>query len=132
MQPKTSETQMYSTDLAPFDYSTNTRAPAQFSSYSEPDEMLAPMPAAAPVRPETLVDPTFVPGYLYTQIGKVVRVEFLIGNTVTDRVGKLIEVGASYILLQDFSGASTTMCDLFSIKFVTIVNVTTGDAVLIP
>lgn len=70
--------------------------------------------------PETLSNPIYVPGYLERQIGKIMRVEFLIGNTITDRVGRLVEVGASYIVLRTFEN-SRMLCDLYSIKFATIV-----------
>lgn len=61
-------------------------------------------------------------GFLRMQIGKLMRVEFLIGNQNTNKVGKLIEVGASYILLQSVDTYSTVMCDLNSVRFVTIVD----------
>lgn len=70
--------------------------------------------------PETLESTLFIPGYLNTQIGKYMRVEFLIGNGLTDRNGKLVKVGASYIILQAQNG-DLVVCDLFSIKFVTII-----------
>jgi hypothetical protein len=82
--------------------------------------------AADNAMPETLRDTTYVPGFLRSQIGKTVRVEFYVGNAMTDRVGVLVEVGASYILLREFSGAATIMCDLFAIKFVTIVDANSG------
>ncbi len=76
--------------------------------------------------PVTLESSLFTPGFLRTQIGKLMRVEFLIGtNGLTDRTGTLIAVGASYILLRlvagDINGGNTMMCDIYSIKFVTIV-----------
>ncbi len=92
----------------------------------------APDAYAAEPMPETLMSTTYVPGFLRTQIGKIVRVEFFVGNQMTDRVGTLLEVGASYILLQDLSGAADIMCDLFAIKFVTIINDETGNTVIIP
>ncbi len=70
--------------------------------------------------PETLESTLFIPGYLNTQIGKYMRIEFLIGNGLTDRNGKLVKVGASYIILQAQNG-DLIVCDLFSIKFVTII-----------
>lgn len=93
---------------------------------SDPD-MMAQM-----AMPETLMSATYVPGFLRTQIGKPIRVEFYIGTQMTDRVGKLVEVGASYILLEEFSGNATIMCDLFSIKFVTIVNTDDQNMMFIP
>jgi hypothetical protein len=65
-------------------------------------------------------NPAFVPGFLRTQIGRKVRVEFLIGTgTTTDRIGTLVGVGASYILIRLEETDDILMADLYSIKFVT-------------
>lgn len=72
--------------------------------------------------PETITNPIYTPSFLRTQIGKIMRIEFLIGDNVTDRVGRLVAVGASYILLQAIDPGSTIMCDIYSIKFATIVD----------
>lgn len=72
--------------------------------------------------PATLQSPLYTPGFLKTQIGKRMRVEFLIGtNLLTDRTGTLRGVGASYILLQPIDSDDIEMCDIYSIKFVTII-----------
>lgn len=76
--------------------------------------------------PVTLESTLFTPGFLRTQIGKIMRVEFLIGtNGMTDRTGMLIGVGASYILLRlltgEIDGGNIMMCDIYSIKFATII-----------
>lgn len=61
----------------------------------------------------------YIQAYLQGQVGKFVRIEFLIGtNITTDRSGVLSEVGINYIVLTDASGAKV-MCDLYAIKFVT-------------
>ena len=71
--------------------------------------------------PETLTNPIYTPAFLREQIGKLMRVEFLIGtNNITDRIGILADVGASYILLRSFENDSLIYCDLYSIKFITI------------
>ena len=71
--------------------------------------------------PEVLTNPIYTPRFLRTQIGKLMRVEFLIGtNNMTDRVGFLEEVGASYILLRSFEGDTMIYADLYAIKFITI------------
>lgn len=70
----------------------------------------------------TLVNPFYASGYLRTQVGKTVRVEFTAGQGTCDRVGTLMGVGADYILLKDFTDPATILCDLFSAKFVTIVD----------
>lgn len=71
--------------------------------------------------PESLRSTNFTPGFLREHIGKLVRVEFLIGtNGLTDRTGILVEVGASYIVLQSVQDSNLLYCDIYSIKFVTI------------
>ena len=50
------------------------------------------------------------------------RVEFLIGtNNLTDRTGILEDVGVSYILLRSIESRNLLYCDIYSIKFVSIV-----------
>lgn len=72
--------------------------------------------------PATVESTLFTPGFLRTQIGRRVRVEFLIGtNNLTDRTGTLVGVGASYILLTPIDSDDLMMCDIYSIKFVTII-----------
>lgn len=71
--------------------------------------------------PEVLTNNIYTPAFLREQIGKLVRVEFLIGtNNLTDRVGILEDVGASYILLRAIESGVLTYADIYSIKFVTI------------
>lgn len=73
--------------------------------------------------PEILTNNIYTPAFLRTQIGKLMRVEFLIGtNNLTDRVGVLEEVGASYILLRSVESNLTTFADIYAIKFITISN----------
>lgn len=62
----------------------------------------------------------YLNGLLRTQIGRRVRVEFLIGtNTFTDKSGVLIGVGANYILLRETSSDDIIACDFYNIKFIT-------------
>lgn len=71
--------------------------------------------------PEILTNPIYTPAFLREQIGKLMRVEFLIGtNNMTDRIGILEDVGASYILLRSFENDSLVYCDIYAIKFITI------------
>lgn len=71
--------------------------------------------------PEILTNPIYTPGFLRTQIGKLMRIEFLIGtNNMVDRIGFLEDVGASYILLRSFEGDSMIYADIYAIKFITI------------
>lgn len=85
-----------------------------------------PMPEAPVLGPgpETWENPLYTPGFLRTQIGKFMRVEFLIGTSLlNDRTGKLVEVGVSYIILEAIDGVTRTVCDIYSIKFVTLLDV---------
>lgn len=73
--------------------------------------------------PEILTNNIYTPAFLRQQIGKLVRVEFLIGtNNLVDRIGILQDVGASYILLRSLESNTTVYADIYSIKFVTISN----------
>ena len=61
------------------------------------------------------------PAFLRQYIGRLVRVEFLIGtNFLEDRIGILLEVGNSYIVLRSIQDGNLIYCDIYSIKFVTI------------
>ena len=71
--------------------------------------------------PETLTNSIYTPAFLREQIGKLMRIEFLIGtNNMVDRIGILDQVGASYIVLRSLESDSLVYCDIYSIKFITI------------
>lgn len=71
--------------------------------------------------PEVLTNSIYTPAFLREHIGKLMRVEFLIGtNSLEDRTGILVDVGASYIVLKSIQGGNLLYCDIYSIKFVTI------------
>lgn len=71
--------------------------------------------------PEILTNNIYTPAFLREQIGKLMRVEFLIGtNNLTDRIGILEDVGASYILLRSVESDNIIYCDIYAIKFITI------------
>ena len=73
--------------------------------------------------PEMLTNNIYTPAFLRENIGKLMRVEFLIGtNNLVDRTGILVDVGASYILLRALESDVITYCDIYSIKFITISN----------
>lgn len=76
-----------------------------------------------PNSPEILTNNIYTPAFLRENIGKLMRVEFLIGtDTLVDRTGILVDVGASYILLRALESDVITYCDIYSIKFITISN----------
>jgi hypothetical protein len=63
----------------------------------------------------------YTQGFLRSQIGQNVRVEFLIGiSSLMDRRGTLLEVGIDYIILREEQTDDLLYCDIYSIKFVTI------------
>ena len=63
----------------------------------------------------------YIPNYLASNIGKNVRAEFIIGTTqYVDKTGLLVEVGINYFVLRDVNSRTDTMCDLYSVKFVTV------------
>lgn len=81
------------------------------------------LPAIPPSEqpPVTVQSTMYTPGFLRTQIGKRMRIEFLIGtSSFTDRTGTLLAVGASYILIRPVGSDDTMLCDIYSIKFITI------------
>lgn len=72
-------------------------------------------------QPETLTNTAYTPAFLKKYIGRLVRIEFLIGSGyLEDRTGILLEVGASYVLLRSVQDRNLLYCDIYSIKFVTI------------
>lgn len=70
--------------------------------------------------PPTVADISYMPGYLMSNIGKNVRAEFYINNFSLDKAGKLVSVGANYFVLEDINSRTNIMCDLYSVRFVTI------------
>jgi hypothetical protein len=82
----------------------------------------APMLPLDMQMPSTVSSTYYTAGFLKQFLGRNMRVEFLIGSTgaLVDRVGVLVEVGASYIVLQPYLTDDLLMCDLYSIKFVNI------------
>ena len=89
-----------------------------------PQTMQMPVTGAAPVDFDMLpttpvLDIEYTQGYLKTQIGKRVKVEFLIGtNMLIDREGTLVDVGISYIIINEVETDDLLLCDIYSIKFV--------------
>jgi len=66
-------------------------------------------------------NPLYNQGWLMTQIGKYIKIEFLIGsNMYIDREGTLQEVGISYVVIKESGTNDILMCDIYSIKFVRV------------
>lgn len=94
---------------------------------SVPMTPLTPMQPSVPLAPITQQGPPpstergYIPYFLASNIGKNVRAEFIIGTTqYADKTGMLTEVGINYFVLRDVNSRTDVMCDLYSVKFVTI------------
>ncbi|MCJ7688945.1 MAG: hypothetical protein MUO60_06465, partial [Clostridiaceae bacterium] len=71
--------------------------------------------------PPIINNPLYNQGWLTTEIGKYVKIEFLIGtNMWIDREGILKEVGISYVVIKETGSNDIIMCDIYSIKFVRV------------
>ncbi len=81
---------------------------------------LAPITPTTEPQAMTLQSTEYLNGYLRTQIGKMVRIEFLIGTgTLLDRTGTLLSVGANFLTIRQVQTDDIVACDFFSIKFIT-------------
>ncbi|MCD8025989.1 MAG: hypothetical protein LUF33_03395 [Clostridiales bacterium] len=69
-----------------------------------------------PVTPESI---QYLNGFIRTQIGRRVSIDFLVGsNTIVTKSGYLLGVAANYILLNELDTNDLTTCDFFNIKFI--------------
>ncbi len=106
---------------------STTTSPAQQMNPAMPMSPITPMQQSTPIAPITQQGPPpstergYIPYYLASNIGKNVRAEFIIGTTqYVDKVGLLTEVGINYFVLRDVNSRTDIMCDLYSVKFVTV------------
>ena len=110
--------------MAPQAFPIQQQMGAQQMPSMQTETMQMPLTGAAPVDfdmlPSTpVLDIEYTQGYLKTQIGKRVKVEFLIGtNMLIDREGTLVDVGISYIIINEVETDDLLLCDIYSIKFV--------------
>lgn len=71
------------------------------------------------VRDSVLTTTDFTQGFLQTQIGRHVKIEFVIGtNMLIDREGDLVKVGTDYVIIQETETDDYLLCDIYSIKFI--------------
>lgn len=71
------------------------------------------------VRESVLTTTDFTQGFLQTQIGRHVKIEFVIGtNMLVDREGDLVKVGTDYVIIQETETDDYLLCDIYSIKFI--------------
>ena len=72
--------------------------------------------------PPPVTDRGYIPNYLARNKGKFVNAEFIVGsNQFVDKSGVIKEVGINYFVLYDPNSRTDTMCDLYSVKFVSMV-----------
>ena len=84
-------------------------------------QMPVTQPAAA-LLPQNLSDGSFMPGYLRNHIGKLIRVESLIGGSLERRTGTLMQVGADFIVIKLCETCASLVCEAGSIKYITIIH----------
>lgn len=69
-----------------------------------------------PVTSESL---QFLNGFIRTQIGRRVTIDFLVGsNMIETKSGYLLGVASNYILLNELESNNITACDYYNIKFI--------------
>ena len=62
----------------------------------------------------------YLNGFMRTQVGRRIEVDFLIGSDdLVTKTGFLLGVGANYILINELGTSNLTSCDFYNIKFVT-------------
>lgn len=95
----------------------NVPAPVQQGGVPDASlEPITPETQPAPISAESL---QYMNGFLRTQIGRAVQVEFLVGtNNMVTRSGILLGVGANYILLNETETDDILACDFYNIKFI--------------
>jgi len=70
---------------------------------------------------EKLTNTAYIPAFLSKHIGKLMRVEFFMGYQLVTKIGILMTVGDSFIVLRSQNNR-TLLCDAKSIKFITIIH----------
>lgn len=69
--------------------------------------------------PVTAESIQYMNGFIRTQIGRRVQIEFLIGNSeLIEKDGFLLGVGTNYILINEIGTNDITVCDFYNIKFI--------------
>lgn len=92
------------------------------SVMGEEESYCPPLAPSATDLPKTAESSNDVTGYLKNYLGKKIKAQFIIGTggTLVDRTGILIDVGASFFVIQPEGSDNMMICDLNSMRFVTI------------
>lgn len=96
---------------------TNTNQTAV--STSTPEELMPIMPynQQFPVTGESI---EYLNGFLRTQLGRRVKLEFIVGaSNLESRDGILLAIGANFILINPENSNDLMTCDFYNLKFVT-------------
>lgn len=72
--------------------------------------------------PRILNSPVFSGGYLRQNIGKLLKVESLIGNMLDTRIGILLDVGADFIAIKINKSCCSLIIPTMAIKYITIIH----------
>lgn len=100
---------------------TNQTAPTTQTavSTSTPEELMPIMPYNQPF-PVTGESIEYLNGFLRTQLGRRVKLEFIVGTSnLESRDGILLAVGANFILINPENSNDLMTCDFYNLKFVT-------------
>ncbi len=93
-----------------------------YEVWVENDSQIPVSASAGTMLPRNLSDGNFMPGYLKNHIGKLIRVESLIGGSLERRTGTLMQVGADFIVIKLCETCASLVCEAGSIKYITIVH----------
>ncbi len=101
-----------STPATTFDYGATIQQPLECSLMDGITDIQHPYPVTA----ESL---QYLNGFLRTQIGRRVSIDFLVGsNSIVTKSGFLLGVASNYILINELDTNDLTTCDFYNIKFI--------------
>ena len=101
-----------STPVTTFDYGATIQQPLESSLMDGITDIQHPYPVTA----ESL---QYLNGFLRTQIGRRVSIDFLVGsNSIVTTSGFLLGVASNYILINELDTNDLTTCDFYNIKFI--------------
>ncbi len=120
-----------------FHYATHSEAvPSPYCEklalHSTPDAPDCENIVSCPIPPVTgapvnVAGTTGLNGFLRSQLGRRISVEFVLGTNVVEKTGYLVGVGKNYIVLYYPASKDYAVCDFFSIKFITVFHETTQE-----
>ena len=109
---RSSQNVVPSTPATTFDYGATIQLPLESSLMDGITDIQHPYPVTA----ESL---QYLNGFLRTQIGRRVSIDFLVGsNSIVTKSGFLLGVASNYILINELDTNDLTTCDFYNIKFI--------------